>query len=189
MRFILRIFKAWLPLAAAITLLSGLIYLTVQQDIRLGANDPQIQMAEDTARALADGQPADKLVSSEKVDIAASLAPYLIIFDPSGNAIASNAVLHNTTPKLPPGVLEFTRQHEQDRITWQPEQGVRSAVVIVSAAGGKSGYVLAGRSLREVEQRVDLLTTQVGLGLSGTLLVTLILVILFQVIPFRQVQG
>jgi hypothetical protein len=45
--------KFWLPLAAAVTMLSGLVYIAVQQNMRIGANDPQIQLAEDAARALA----------------------------------------------------------------------------------------------------------------------------------------
>jgi hypothetical protein len=44
-------FLRWLPLAVAITILAGLVYATVQQSLRQGANDPQIQLAEDTAAA------------------------------------------------------------------------------------------------------------------------------------------
>lgn len=36
-------------MALAITVASGLVYGVVQQDLRLTANDPQIQMAEDAA--------------------------------------------------------------------------------------------------------------------------------------------
>ncbi len=39
------ILKYWIPLAAAITVVCGVIYVAVQQDIRMAANDPQIQMA------------------------------------------------------------------------------------------------------------------------------------------------
>ena len=83
---LLKMLKFWLPLAAVITLFCGLIYATVQQSYRMDANDPQIQMAEDTARALESGQPASSLVPSGKVDIAQSLAPYLIIYDTNGQA-------------------------------------------------------------------------------------------------------
>ena len=53
------ILRYWLPLAAVTTLLCGLIYLAVQQSLRWGANDPQIQMAEDAAAALAAGGHAE----------------------------------------------------------------------------------------------------------------------------------
>ncbi len=49
MQRILNILKAWLPIAVVTIGLCGLAYLTVQQSLRQGANDPQIQMADDTA--------------------------------------------------------------------------------------------------------------------------------------------
>ncbi len=48
----------------------------------------------------------------------------------------------------------------EDRITWQPEPGIRSAVVVVHYTGATPGYVMAGRSLREVEWRIDRLSGQ-----------------------------
>lgn len=52
MKLIRNILKPWLPLAVTIIAVFGGICLTVQQSYRMGANDPQIQMAEDAARAL-----------------------------------------------------------------------------------------------------------------------------------------
>jgi hypothetical protein len=43
------ILKYWLLIVIIVTGICGLIYGVVQQDIRQGANDPQIQMAEDAA--------------------------------------------------------------------------------------------------------------------------------------------
>ena len=43
------IFRVWAPFAVVICAFSGLAYITVQQSERQGANDPQIQMAEDAA--------------------------------------------------------------------------------------------------------------------------------------------
>jgi hypothetical protein len=53
-----KVLKQWLPLAIAITLLCGLVYVAVQQEVRLSANDPQIGMAEDLAAALSHGSNA-----------------------------------------------------------------------------------------------------------------------------------
>jgi len=50
------ILKHWLLIAIVVTGLIGLVYVAVQQDLRQGANDPQIQMAEDTAAKFANGQ-------------------------------------------------------------------------------------------------------------------------------------
>ena len=147
---IFQIFKRWLPLAIATAGLCGLVYLTVQQSLRMGANDPQIQMAEDAASNLNSGASVESVVPSTQVEIANSLAPFLIVFDDSGKVLASSATLHGAVPIYPSGVLDYTRQKGQDRVTWQPEVGIRMATVVV---GYKNGFVMAGRSLREIEIR------------------------------------
>jgi hypothetical protein len=178
--------KHWLPLAVALTLVFGVLYVAIQQTLRLGANDPQIQMAEDISRALAAGQSLETLAPADKVDIAQSLAPYLIVYDAQGKVLRSSASLHGQIPELPQGVLDAARQMGENRITWQPEAGVRSAVVIAAVSGGQGGFVLAGRSLREAEKRIDLLGLQVGLGWAASLVFTLILVLLLNSLPFLR---
>ncbi len=168
------IIKYWLLIAVIITGCSGLIYAVVQQDLRQSADDPQIQMAEDAAAKLAGGQQAQSIVPTEKVDIAKTLAPYIIVFDATGKPIASSAQLNGQTPTIPPGVFDYVRQHGEDRITWQPQPGVRSAVVVTQFQGQNSGFVLAGRSLREVEIREDDILHIVEVGWLGMLLVSLL---------------
>jgi hypothetical protein len=169
-------------LVVVITLISGLLYVAVQQVLRISANDPQIQIAEDAANALANGQPMESVVPASKVDIAKSLAPYVVVFDDSGKAIASSGLLHSQFPSLPPGVFEYVRQHSETRITWQPEPGVRSAIVVTRYGGARPGFVLAGRSLREVEKRETQLEFLVGLGWLGTLFAALVAVSLSEII-------
>ncbi len=166
------ILRHWLLVAIVVTGLVGLLYAAVQQDIRQGANDPQIQMAEDAAAKLAGGQSVQNVVPSEKVDIATSLAPYLIIFDAHGNPIASSAQLGGQTPTIPSGVFDSVRQNGEDRITWQPQTGVRSAIVVTQFTGSTSGFVVAGRSLREVEKREDGLLQILEAGWVVMILVT-----------------
>jgi hypothetical protein len=168
------ILRHWLLVAIVVTGLVGLLYATVQQDIRQGANDPQIQMAEDAAAKLAGGQSVQNVVPSEKVDIAASLAPYLIIFDANGNPIASSAQLDGQIPTIPQGVFDSVRQKGEDRITWQPQTGVRSAIVVTQFTGSTSGFVVAGRSLREVEKHEDGLLQILEAGWVVMMLVTFV---------------
>jgi hypothetical protein len=59
-------------------------------------------------------------------------------------------VLDGKTPLPPLGVLDSVRRSGEDRITWQPAPGVRQAIVVTRF---QHGFVLAGRSLRLVEQR------------------------------------
>jgi hypothetical protein len=153
MQRIANILRNWLPLAVVTVGLCGLAYATVQQSLRQGLNDPQIQMAEDAAAALEEGQGADALLLTTQVNVDLSLAPFLIIYDDSGNMLASSAVLHGQTPGLPDGVLDYTREKGQDRVSWQPEAGVRIAAVVVRFEGTQPGFVLAGRNMREVELR------------------------------------
>ena len=183
MKLIRNLAKSWLPLAVVIIFLSAVIYTTVQQNFRMDANDPQIQLAEDAAAALENKQPLDTVIPAGKVDIATSLAPYLVYYATDGKPKAGSGTLHSSLPEFPAGVFEYTRQNKEDRLSWQPEAGVRSATVIVAVDGGSGGYVLAGRSLREVEKRVDNLTLLVGAGCAGTLVATLILCILLEILP------
>jgi hypothetical protein len=149
------IVKYWLLTVVVLTGLCGLLYIVAQQGLRLGANDPQIQMAEDIAEKLRTGQQLQSVLPTDKVDIANSLAPYVILFDTTGKPVASSAQLNGQTPTVPSGVFEYVRQNGEDRFTWQPQAGVRSAVVVTKFTGANSGFILAGRSLREVEKRED----------------------------------
>ena len=176
------ILRHWLPLALLTCAFCSLTYLAIQQVLRMGANDPQIQIAEDTAASLASGSNPASLVPSTTVEISTSLAPFVIVLDPSGTIVATSGLLHGQKPTLPAGLLDYARSHGEDRVTWQPEPGVRMAAVIVPVDGGKSGFVLAGRSLREVEKRVDQLTLEVGGTLALTLVASLVIVALVEII-------
>ena len=188
MQRILNILSAWLPIAVVTAAFCGLAYLTVQQSLRMGANDPQIQMAEDAASALASNQPVDSIIPADapKVDMAKSLAPFLIIYDSNGSPLVSGAVLNGQTPIPPAGVFDYTRQNNEDRVSWQPAPGVRSAAVVVAVNGGRGGFVLAGRNMREVEIRESQLTNTVALGWIASLVVTLVIVAFFEFLRFTR---
>ncbi len=160
--------RLWLGLAALLTVAVGVVYGTQQQALRQGANDPQIQIAEDGAADLGRGAAPDAVAGQGTVDMAASLAPFTIVYDGQGRVLASSARLDGVTPSLPSGVLEYARAHGQDRLTWQPRPGVRIAAVVERAG---DGAVLSGRSLREVEARVDQLDMLCMAGWLGGLAV------------------
>jgi hypothetical protein len=168
------VLKSWLALAVGITLVCGMLYAVVQQVYRQNADDPQIQMSEDAATALAQGAQPQSLVAANPVDMATSLAPYIIVFDNAGKPIASSVLLDNAIPIPPAGVFDYTRSHKSDWISWQPRPGVRSAAIINYFSGAQSGFVLAGRSLREVENRETRLSTGILIGWIFTLACTLI---------------
>lgn len=171
---IMRAFARWLPIAAAVTGLALAVILAVQTDLRLSGNDPQIQMAEDAADALADGTDIASVVPATNVDLRTSLAPFLIVFDDQGAPIAASAELDGRMPQVPAGVFDYVRENGEDRVSWQPDPGVRIAAVVVKVDSPGRGFVLAGRSLREVEARKSVVQSQVGAGWLAILAATLV---------------
>jgi hypothetical protein len=170
-------FLQWLPIAAAVVVLAGLVYATVQQSLRSSADDPQLQMAGDLAAQLSAGAEPAALVGSGQVELATSLSPFVTVFDTDGTVVASTARLGGRAqPPVPPaGVLRAAQAHGRTSLSWQPRPGVRAAIVVQrwqAAAGQGAGTVLVGRSLKEVERReqLTLLTSGGGMGmaLAGT---------------------
>jgi hypothetical protein len=170
------IFKNWFGYAAVITLLCGIIYVTVQQTFRASADDPQYQMVGDAANAISKGaNPKSLTGNTPPLEISQTLSPYLIIYDKDGHVVANNAVLNGSPLKIPQGVLDYIQQHGADHATWQPQPGVRQAMVAVRAtAGGKSYSVVAGRSLFKVEERIAKLGKQVAFGWAMSLMAMLV---------------
>ncbi|HSX40383.1 MAG TPA: hypothetical protein VLF68_02100 [Candidatus Saccharimonadales bacterium] len=196
LKFILKVFVIFLPFAVVITLLCGLVAVSMQQYIREGASDPQIQIAEDLAAQLSQGIPVSSFVSGTKVDIRSSLSPFVIVYDKTGNVLQSNAQLNGKTPAVPQGVfdinkwkqpivghhLAFDFPQNETRFTWQPTDDVRIATVLVYYSSQKqSGYVLAGRSMREVQTRIENVYLRVFVAWVVTLFATLIAVIFAKV--------
>ncbi len=159
-------FATFLPLAVLATLLAGLVYGVAQQGLRSGANDPQRQLAEDAARALDAGADPAKVVGPGPVDVAVSLAPFVVVYDATGRVLASSGALDGANPVPPAGVLEHATADEPNVVTWQPRDGVRVATVTARWGGGT---VMAGRSLREVERREDQVLLLVAAGWVVTL--------------------
>jgi hypothetical protein len=150
-------------MAVIVTLVALMCYIVGQQVLRYTANDPQVQMAHDATFRLAAG--ADlHIAGGDLVDPSRSLAPFLIVFDANGRPISSSAVLDGRTPAPPAGVFSYTQTHGEERVSWQPRPGVRIAAVVVPFGGDHPGFVLAGRSLSEVEASTQklLLGTFVG---------------------------
>jgi hypothetical protein len=173
-----RAFPKWLPTAVAVTLVLLLSSTFAQQVYRMSANDPQVMLAHDTAAGIAAGTPTSALVSSPKVDPSKSLASFVMVLDPSGKTVASSMLLGTSTPVPPAGVLDTAKATGEYEVTWQPRADTRIAAVVVPVKGGPGGFVVAGRSLEEVEQRENDLTKLAGLGWLVTMALTLMAAVL-----------
>lgn len=157
---------------------SGLILFTevaVQQNYRQTANDPQIQTAEDAATALSHGASPDSVAPTTKVDKEHSLAPFMIIINKQRQIVATNVEGGSDSALPPVGVFDNVDAHGEQHLSWQTAQGVRFATVVTPAT---NGYVVAARSLKEVEMREHNLALMGGLTLLGFLIVTFLAVVI-----------
>ncbi len=171
-------FSVWLSSMVIVTTLCLLVYITAQQILRQGANDPQIQLAEDAAGLLAAGATPEHVLPLNGIDIAKSLSPFVVVYDESGAPLSSSGMLDGQTPTPPMGVFDTASWHapivghhlalgvpqNESRFTWQTGGGVRIAAVLVQTQGPHPIFVLAGRSLREVEIREGNLGAIVGMA-------------------------
>jgi len=176
------IMKRWLPLAVAVTGVCGLVYLAVQQELRRYADDPQIQLAEDAAYAIETGASVESQVPGDRIPIERSCAPFITVFDDRGEVLRSSGLLHGLLRGLPVGVLEYVRRHGEERVTWQPERGVRIAAVVVRYGGERPGFVLAGRSLREIEKRESAAATEAAIAWILTMAASLVVAVLAEML-------
>lgn len=171
------IFNA-LILAGIATGVALALYAIPQHLLRSGLNDPQIQLAGDTAARIEQGvAPAEAVPASPQIDMARSLSPFVIVYDEQGHPVASQGLLNGSIPTPPPGVFENVLKNGEERLSWQPVHGsvgVRIATVIQRVNGPHPGYVLAGRNMREVEARIGDVQTMAGvtwLGMLGLILI------------------
>jgi hypothetical protein len=170
------ILAAWLPIAVVTTAVCVLVYVSVQQSLRQSANDPQIQMAEDAAGALSGGAVPESVLPASRIEISRSLAPFMVVFNSDGTATASSGLLHGQPLHLPAGVLDNVRLHGETRLTLQPAPDARVASVIVPYTGNARGFVLAGRSLREIEARESQTRVFAGIAWVASLVISLLAV-------------
>jgi len=172
------VFQAVL-LAAVSSLFALAMYLTVQHVLRSSANDPQFQMASDAAAQLEQGADPATLVGLHQIDMARSLVPFLIVYDANGAPLATSARLNGSIPKPPSGVFRYASEHQQNVLTWQPQPGVRIAAVVRAVSGPHAGFVLAGRSLRLVEERIRATVRMVALAWLVMMAVVVTATVLF----------
>ncbi|MGI8950905.1 MAG: hypothetical protein ACR2FN_04890 [Chitinophagaceae bacterium] len=139
--------------AIIITVIMGLIYISVQQNYRTSVNDPQIQIARDISNRLQQNRSIQNLLPADSIDLSQSLGLFIELFNAQGEPIQSTGLLNEKMPQPPAGVLAYTKTHGEDWITWQPQTDVRIATIVKSVNSKTVAYVLAGRSLNEVEVR------------------------------------
>jgi len=183
---------SWLPLSAATVCIFGFMFYVMQQYIRLSANEIPAQYANDIVEKLKTGMsPTQTIGGIVPIDMQKSLSPFVMILDGNCKYLSGTAMLNGTYPAPPLGALTFAKQQGENRITWQPERGVRTATVIIPYNVAmpdrtiQEGYVVAGRLMRETEQRERFLNMQIFAGIIITLIATFITMFLVHYIKHR----
>lgn len=148
-----------LPLAVIGAIIIAIGYINDQQTLRQLANDPQIYLAQDASlRVLAGGKPGG---FANAIPIESDTAPYILFFNATGTAIAGTGLLHSAPPTLPQGVLDTAKQNGRNAITWEPEPGLRHAIVVIPAG---QYFVVSGRSLKFTEEQSAALAKRALIG-------------------------
>ena len=133
-----------MPIAAAATLMAVLASVLTQQHLAVAAHNPQAKMAEQAVARLDSGTDVRSIVPAKTIDMVSSSDPYLVVFDRARHVLISSAALHGRSPEFPASLFSNLPFRGEREITWQPETGVRTAVVV---ARWTRGFVLAGQSL------------------------------------------
>jgi hypothetical protein len=149
-------FRIWLAVVGASTLVLGAAYTIAQQSARLSADDLPLVAAQNAQKLLESGSEPGDVVPSLKTDLSNDASVFTIVTDNALHVLASSASLSGQTPLPPSGVFDYTKVHATDRITWQPQSGVRLATRVVTYSnGGASGFIVTGQSLKSAEDRID----------------------------------
>jgi hypothetical protein len=166
-----------------LVIIFGTIYGVAQQVQRSDANQPQIQISEDTAAQISSSYDPHIASTFTPVDMRASLAPFTIVYDKTGRVVSGSGYLNGRVPKAPLGILKAAQGKTYNAVTWQLQKGTRIAAVTVAI---KNYYVLSGRSLTEVEKN-ETHTLQLSMigGVLSLLLLGIAVMVRAQVVEHR----
>jgi len=145
---------------AAFALVFSFVLLAVaifsQQVLRRGVDRQPARLAETIARTSPQDPSTAATLAAPKQEISSpawlkSSDPIVLIYDPSGQPVSGNAILHGTLPRLPHGIFNTIRDRREFRVTWQPRVGIR--VALTGAVLPSGGFVVAGQSLNANDAR------------------------------------
>ena len=146
--------RVWLAIVGTATILLVTAYGFVQQSMRLGANDAPYAAAQIAKHQLESGVNAADVVPEVKTDSLSDTTLFVIVTDDKLQILASS--LNDTESVRPPtGVFTYAAIHGRDSVTWQTGAGARLATTVIPY---KSGFVVAGQSLSQIEKRATKFT-------------------------------
>ena len=138
---------------AAYALFAGALatlYDVVQQDGRHAVEDaPRALLSAGATTAASTGPGAGR---PGGFDLDNYLGTFWVTYDAAGRPTAGNGYLGGSLARVPRGVLQTAQVAGEDAVTWQPQQGLRFAIVAQPLGDGS---IVAGQSLRPTEQRAS----------------------------------
>lgn len=165
-----------LPTFVTLTTIFLTIAVSGQQVLRMSANDPQVQFAEEVSSAVSGDVAPEAITGQPRGDATKNLGPFLVIYAEDGKPLSSTADIDGNVPVLAKRTLDSIKKAGQKSFTWEPKKGFRTAAVSKYFKGEKSsGFVVVAKSLREVELRTMKLYL---VSLAGYVLTLLSLTIL-----------
>lgn len=165
----------WVQYALIIILVGGFAALSVAHLYRFNFDVPQIEITEALQNALLLGAQPQEVVpdSSGVIDVGKITTPLVAVFDAEGQAVAYNAMVNGSAPVPPKGVFEEALARGENRITWEPEEGTRIALIVRPV--GDAGFAVSGKNLRIAEEQIASLWLRAWFMLGFALLLTLAL--------------
>ena len=154
MKILKNVFTIWIIIIFLVTFTCMLTYLVTQQVIRVGANEQPAQLAAETSINLESGQDAKDAIPPKITDITKSLGTFVMIYDKDKKLIAYSGMMGKSEPVYPKGILGNLDRVGEERVTWQPQAGLRFATVALKT---DNNYIVAAQSLFEREKLVDVI--------------------------------
>jgi len=133
----------WVAAALIVTIVFGSVYLTLQHIGRQGVNDAPAAAAAAQVQNI-----GSEPISGPRLELTKDSGLFVIVYGEDNKPVSTTVTLHGEVPDLPVGVLDTTRTAGTDAVTWQPEPGLRMAVVARQVSGK---VVVAGQSLTPFE--------------------------------------
>ena len=149
----------FLGIEVILVLILGVWFVSVQQKIRLSANDLPATIAATAKQNLEQGL-VDRVTTGKIINLRTDNDPFVIILNQDKKIIGTTALLDNSLISPPVGVMDAATKKGVNKITWAPEKKIREAIIVIPY---KDGYVIAGQSLKTFEDRIGKFQTVVGL--------------------------
>ncbi|QNE36366.1 hypothetical protein [Leifsonia shinshuensis] len=151
-------FRRIIVAVAAYALFAGglaTLYVVEQQAGRNAVEDAPRALLSTGVATAASTQP-------DRVDLTYYLGTFWVQYDQTGKPIAGNGYLDGVLAQVPKGVLDTAKATGEDSVSWQPERGLRYAIVAQPVG---PDVVVAGQSLQPTEERASRTLIYVGLAL------------------------